>query len=152
MVQKATSETSSWTVETDHHDIAGEVERACTRLQDAVREQKLARESMELLFKKRRDDALNEVKKAQHHLQFVNEEEERLREILSDGSLNTSKVSQVMVQPLFTEVGRRPTGTPATRPNLITNSMSNHRKIILLTRQIRLRKVGCFFLGLGNPP
>jgi hypothetical protein len=106
MVQKATSETSSWTVENDHYDIADEVERACTRLQDAIKEQQLARESMELLFKKLRDDALNEVKKAQRHLQFVKEEEERLRGILSNENLNASKVSQVMVQPPFSEIGR----------------------------------------------
>ena len=60
---------------------------------------------MELLFKKRRDDALNEVQRAQHHLEFVKEEEDRLRKMLSDEILNASKVGLVMVPSLFSEIG-----------------------------------------------
>jgi len=93
MVQKAISETSSWIVESQQYAIADEVERACTRLQDAIREKRSAQESMEFLFKKRREDALDAVKKAQHHLEFVNEEEDRLRKILSNENLSASKVS-----------------------------------------------------------
>jgi hypothetical protein len=82
--QGAASETSSWITESDQYDIANEVEWACTRLQDAIRDERAARESLESLFKKRREDALNGVKKAERHLEFVDEEEERLRKTLLD--------------------------------------------------------------------
>jgi hypothetical protein len=100
MTQKAQrdiSETSSWITESDQFDIADEFEQACTRLQDAIKNEKAARESLESLFRKRRQDALDEVKKAERHLEFVDEEEERLRKTLSDEYLTASKVSQVRV-------------------------------------------------------
>jgi hypothetical protein len=96
MAQKAqedTSETSSSITERDQYDIANEVEWACTRLQEATRDEEVARESLESLFKKRREDALDGVKKTQKHLEFVNKEEQRLRRTVIKQRVSTDKVS-----------------------------------------------------------
>jgi hypothetical protein len=89
------SETSSWISESDQYNIGDEVEWACARVHDIIRNERLARASMESLFKKRREDALEGVRKAQCYLEFVEKEEERLRKALLNESNISMEVSQV---------------------------------------------------------
>ncbi|KIM27102.1 hypothetical protein M408DRAFT_330229 [Serendipita vermifera MAFF 305830] len=68
-------------VESGAIDTASEVERATKRLRDSIIGEEAARESLEALLKKRREEALEAVVKAQHHLELVDAEERKLRQM-----------------------------------------------------------------------
>lgn len=68
-------------------DVAAEVERASKQLRDIILGEEAARESLEVLLKKRRQDALSAVIIAQRHLELVEAEEKRLRQSLTRSSV-----------------------------------------------------------------
>ncbi|KIM27103.1 hypothetical protein M408DRAFT_24850 [Serendipita vermifera MAFF 305830] len=99
MSQNSQNAASQETVPQDGaFDIAAEVERASKRLRDIILGEEAARESLEALLKKRREDALDAVITAQRHLELVEAEEKRLRQTLTRSSILHEKgeLSRIM--------------------------------------------------------
>ena len=73
-------------------DIGTKIEWACTRLRATVLDEKAARESLEDLLKRKREDAREAVIKAQNRLILVKEEEKKIRRNLVEQGLLKEQV------------------------------------------------------------